>query len=233
MTAQSHPDTVRVLLIEDDPMVQEVNKLFIEKVPGFTVTGVAANGTEGRRMIRDMDPDLVLLDIFMPQENGLETLTRLREEEEDVDIIAITAANDGETIKKLLRLGAVDYILKPFTFERLQQALTKYRQLADTLRGAASFSQEDIDQAAFAESPPVEKQLPKGLHRKTLDHVVAVLKQHEEPRTTEEIAEDVGMARVTVRRYLQFLEETGSAAMTMNYGTIGRPVQQYRWQGGA
>lgn len=224
---------IRVILVEDDLMVQEVNRMFVNQISGFQVEGLANNGIEGRKLIKKTNPDLVLLDVFMPEEDGLVTIAKLREEDEDVDIIAITAANDGDTIKKLLRHGVVDYIVKPFTFERLKQALTKYRQLHTTLNDQKRFSQELLDQVTVWESDTtdakVEDHLPKGLHRKTLNQVIIKLKNAEHQKSAEQIAVDAGLARVTVRRYLQYLEEKGDVSMTMNYGTIGRPVQQYVW----
>ena len=102
---------IKVLLIDDDPMVLEVNRLFIEKIEGFDVIGMASNGREGRELVKELEPDLVLLDIFMAIEDGLTAITKLRQDKSDVDILAVTAANDSETVKELLRYGVVDYLL--------------------------------------------------------------------------------------------------------------------------
>lgn len=219
---------IHILLIEDDLMVQEVNRLFIEKVKGFKVIGVAANGTEGRQKVKELNPDLVLLDIFMPKEDGLKTISKLRQEQLDVDIIAVTAANDTETVKRLLRHGVVDYIVKPFTFERLKQALEQYKEMYDQLQQNEKFSQDKLDEVMQQKENSKQSELPKGLQPMTLRQIIDYLKKNDRPQSAEEIGLEVGLARVTVRRYLNYLEAIKEVEMELTYGTIGRPIQLYR-----
>src|SRR6476646_4430598 len=108
-------DIIHVLLIEDDPMVREVNRQFIEQIKGFSLIGYAGNGIEGIERIKQLKPDLVFMDIFMPEQNGIITLGKIREEHLPVDVIAVTAANDMPTVQRILHLGVYDYIMKPFT----------------------------------------------------------------------------------------------------------------------
>lgn len=219
---------IRILLIEDDLMVQEVNRMFIEKVKGFKVIGVAPNGTVGRQKVKELNPDLVLLDIFMPKEDGLKTISKLRQEQLDVDIIAVTAANDTETVKKLLRHGVVDYIVKPFTYERLKQALEQYKEMFDQLNLNANFSQDKLDVVMQQKESSKQSELPKGLQPMTLKQILIYLEKIDCPKSAEEIGSEVGLARVTVRRYLNYLETTKKVEMELTYGTIGRPIQLYR-----
>lgn len=219
---------IRVLLIEDDLMVQEVNRMFIEKVNGFAVVGVAANGSEGRKKVEELKPDLVLLDVFMPKEDGLKTIAKLRQHQLDVDIIAVTAANDTVTVKKLLRYGVVDYIVKPFTFERLRQALEQYKEMHDKLRYHEKISQDKLDEVMQQKEQNKNEQLPKGLQPITLKQILDYLEIIDQPKSAEEIGMEVGLARVTVRRYLNYLESTRKVDMELTYGTIGRPIQLYR-----
>lgn len=219
---------IRILLIEDDLMVQEVNRMFIEKVKGFKVIGVATTGTEGRQKVKELNPDLVLLDIFMPKEDGLKTISKLRQEQLDVDIIAVTAANDTETVKKLLRHGVVDYIVKPFTFERLKQALEQYKDMHDQLKQNEKFSQDKLDEVMQQKENSKNNELPKGLQPITLKQILDYLEQIDCPKSAEEIGSKVGLARVTVRRYLNYLETMKKVDMELTYGTIGRPIQLYR-----
>lgn len=221
-------ERIQILLIEDDLMVQEVNRMFIEKVKGFNVIGVAANGIEGRRKVEELQPDLVLLDIFMPNEDGLKTISKLRQEQLDVDIIAVTAANDTSTVKKLLRYGVVDYIVKPFTFERLKQALEQYKEMYDQLNRNSKFSQDKLDEVMMQKENSKSNELPKGLQLMTLNQILEYLEQMDSPKSAEEIGLEVGLARVTVRRYLNYLETTKKVEMELTYGTIGRPIQLYR-----
>lgn len=219
---------IQILLIEDDLMVQEVNRMFIEKIKGFKVVGVATNGIEGRQKIKELNPDIVLLDIFMPKEDGLKTISKLRKEQLDVDIIAVTAANDTATVKKLLRYGVVDYIVKPFTFERLKQALEQYKEMYDQLRQTDKFSQDKLDEVMQQRENSKSGELPKGLQAMTLKQILAYLEKIDHSKSAEEIGSEVGLARVTVRRYLNYLETTKKVEMELTYGTIGRPIQLYR-----
>ncbi|NGQ94917.1 response regulator [Brevibacillus sp. SYP-B805] len=222
--------TFRVVIIEDDPMVQEVNRQFIEKVPYFSVAGVAGNGADGVEMVKRLKPDLVIMDIFMPVSDGIKTIRRLRAENQAVDVIVITAAKDSETIHAMLRHGAVDYIIKPFTFERIRQALENYRRFRLQLQAEGEMSQAHLDQllhrreggSAFA-----LEDLPKGLNPVTLQQIIDYLSRQSAPLSAEEVAEHVGIARVTARRYLDYLEKNGRVRRAVEYGGIGRPTHRY------
>ncbi|WP_018923895.1 response regulator [Salsuginibacillus kocurii] len=225
---------INVLLIEDDPMVREVNKMFVNRVEHFHVIGTAADGDEGRKQVEQLRPDLVLLDIYMAKEDGLTCLKELRQTSHDVDVIAVTAANDTETVKVLLRYGVVDYIVKPFTFERMQKSLTQYLERRKHLQEAGEVSQDHIDELIHTStiSATKEKQhaeeLPKGIHSKTLAQIIAYMKEMKSPSSAEAIGEAVGLARVTTRRYLNYLEKIAEVEMEMSYGQIGRPIQYYQ-----
>lgn len=117
---------ISVLLVEDDPMVRQVNRQFIERVKGFRIVGTAGNGIEGMKQIKQLKPDLVVMDIFMPEQDGIKTLQKLRESDTKVDVITVTAANDMKTIQHVLQLGVFDYIMKPFTYERIKHTLENY-----------------------------------------------------------------------------------------------------------
>jgi two-component system, CitB family, response regulator DctR len=220
---------LKVLLIEDDPMVQEINKAFIEKVKGFKVISCASNGTEGMEQIRKLKPDLVVLDIYMPGQDGVKTLQRIRTEEIQVDVIVITAANDLDTIRSMLQNGAFDYIIKPFNFERIKKALDKYKDFHATISPSGSVTQKDLDNLFYSEKREVinTPELPKGLNELTLKQIEAFLQIQTKAKSAEEVAEGVGIARVTARRYLDYLVKNGSIQMDIQYGTIGRPVNRY------
>lgn len=156
-----HP--VSVLLIEDDLMVQEVNRGFIEKIDGFEVIGIAANGVDGLNMVRELAPDLILIDMYMPKMNGLETIQAIRAEGHSSDIIAITAASDMETVRNVLLHGAADYLMKPFKFERLKQSLENYSAYRSKLKDKSQLTQKELDTIRFSKEEPKEKkELPKG-----------------------------------------------------------------------
>ncbi|AMA72334.1 MULTISPECIES: response regulator [Aneurinibacillus] len=225
---------ITVLLVEDDPMVQEINASFIEQVEGFKVIGWARNGEEAIEKIRRLAPNLVILDLYMPGKGGLETLRIIRQEEFDLDVIAVTAANDRDTVLRVMRLGAVDYIFKPFQFSRIKEALLRYKE--HFLRNqSAVFSQTIFDGArtlAIAgkkQSTKEETNYPKGIQAFTLQQVSNCLREAETDLSAEDIGQIIGMSRVTVRRYLEYLESVGKAKSHMVYGTVGRPMKMYTW----
>ncbi|MFC0189543.1 response regulator [Fictibacillus aquaticus] len=224
---------LKVVLIEDDLMVQDVNRMFVEKVDGFSVAAIASNGREGMRKIREVQPDLVIIDMYMPEQDGLETLRQIRSEGIDTDIIAITAASDMETVRLFLQNGAFDYIMKPFKFERIQQALLKYRAYREETGSSGHFTQTELDKMMFQPSQKAEKksdeeELPKGLNGVTLNKILSYLKAQSDEVSAEEVAEGIGLARVTARRYLDHLEKTGNITIHMTYGGVGRPVNRYK-----
>ncbi|MBT2690204.1 response regulator [Bacillus sp. ISL-47] len=221
-------EEIRVLLIEDDPMVQEVNKEFITSVEGFKIIAVAGNGEEGISLVKKLNPDLVILDIFMPKKDGIQTLQEFRKQKLNADVIVVSAAKDKETIKLMLQNGARDYIIKPFKLNRIQQALEKYRHYRESLKESGTISQEQLDTLIYAgQRHAVRSDLPKGLNDFTLNEITAFMQKQDEPRSAEEVASAIGIARVTARRYLDFLEKSGAIRLDVQYGGVGRPVNRY------
>ena len=213
-------------------MVQEVNKQFVERVKGFKVIASAKNGAEGLQKIKEYQPDLVLLDIFMPNFDGVEVLHKIRAEKIDVDVIVITAANDRQTIRTMLQNGALDYIIKPFKFERIQQSLHNYKTYRKKLVSDDSLSQLQLDQMLFLKETKnakeqIELDLPKGLNKGTLQVITSYLQKQNTPKSAEEVADGVGLARVTARRYLEYLKEVCVIEVDIQYGVVGRPVNRY------
>jgi two-component system response regulator DctR len=219
--------TIRVLLIEDDPMVQEINKQFVEQVEGFKVIGTASNGKDGIDFIKEENPDLALVDIYMPSQDGIETIKQIRSEGFRTDVIAITAASDIETVRYVLQLGAKDYIMKPFKFDRVKQALTNYRHYQLKLQEKESITQQELDRLLFQQNKQQQTELPKGLNAHTLEKINVYLKKQQQASSAEEVAEGVGIARVTARRYLEYMEQRGAVNIQIEYGGIGRPINRY------
>ncbi|MGN7456659.1 response regulator [Paenibacillus pasadenensis] len=225
---------IKVVLIEDDPMVREVNRQFVESVEGFHVTGTASSGREGMELIRQMNPDLVILDIYMPGLDGIQTLRQLRSEGHAAGVIVISAANDRDTIRSMVQGGADDYIMKPFKAERVREALLRWRQRSRQLADGGQLDQGELDRflhgplSASASAPASDNggSLPKGLQAATLEHILRYLALQEEAVSAESVAENVGIARVTARRYLEHLAKSGQLRLQLQYG-LGRPVNLY------
>lgn len=224
-------EQIRTLIVEDDPMVLEVNKQFVLATDGFDIVGLARSGTEALQLITEVAPHLVILDIYLPDLDGLSTLTEIRRRNDPVDVILVTAARDSETIQNVFRHGAIDYIVKPFKFDRFKQALESYRSLHRSLQ-KDSLDQEEIDRLsnpkkAEGQAALPAGQLPKGLNEVTLKQVLLFLMKQTEALSAEEVAEGVGLARVTARRYLDFLQKRGKVRLEVQYGSVGRPINRY------
>lgn len=221
---------IKVLIVEDDPMVAEFNRRYLEKVSGFAHVGTVSSGQQALAMLDSQDIDLILLDVFMPGMDGLELLKTIREKDRDIDVIIVSAASDNRTIKKALRYGAVDYLVKPFEFERLSKALAAYRDGAVFLRKQAVVNQTDLDRRILHRDLPEAAILPKGLDRNTLKTIWQALEANAgETFTTEDLANRIGISRVSARKYLHFLLQLEILELEVAYGYIGRPLYKYRY----
>ena len=214
----------QVVIVEDDPMIALLNRSFVEKDRRFTVTQEFRDGRAALRWFREHTADLMVLDVYMPGLTGVELLKRLRTMGCGVDVIMITAANDARTVDVLLKLGVVDYLVKPFTQERLQKALNTFCLHRDSLQG--SVTQQDLD-ALFAPQIPADT-LPKGLQEQTMERIRScLLTTGAEGCTSDALAAAAGLSAVTVRRYMNYLVEHGEALSRINYDTGGRPSVSY------
>jgi CitB family two-component system response regulator MalR len=226
---------IRVLLVEDDPMVAELNRICVNRVDGFEATASVRNGVDALEILAKQPVDLILLDIFMPGPTGIDLLSQIRSMALDVDVIFVTAARDTKTISRALKLGAVDYLIKPFEFERLERALKNYRETHLVMHEPRSMSQSELDQSLRRDSTPapLANELPKGLDRNTLEAVWHAITSQQDDTLDfgcEEIARTVGLSRVSVRKYLEFLCGIKVVRLDLAYGTVGRPTHRYKLQ---
>ncbi len=222
---------IRVLVVEDDPMLAELNKRFVDKIDGFKVECVANNGEDAIKKIDDSKIDLVILDIYMPKVDGMEVFRTVRNKNKNIDFILVTAANDTDKINEALKLGAVDYLVKPFEFERLEKSLLNYKDRKNLLVKRPFVEQKEIDKL-FMQSykEDNEKDLKKGLHKFTLNRIMIFIKENkDELLSIEVISENMGMSKVTIRRYLDYLDEIGSVDKKIEYGSRGRPSYLYKY----
>ncbi|TGE31940.1 response regulator [Desulfosporosinus sp. Sb-LF] len=221
---------IKVLIVEDDPMVAEFNRRYLEQVGGFELIAVAPSVADALHILDRQEINLILLDIFMPGMNGFDLLAQVRKLGQGVDVIVVSAACDSQSIKKALRYGAVDYLIKPFEFERFKTALSAYREWASMTKDQERLSQAELDiRLLHQNSVTVPSELPKGLTRNTLKTVwenIQAMKGNS--FSTEEMASRVGVSRVSMRKYLSFLTDIGVIDMEVIYGSIGRPVYQHR-----
>lgn len=218
---------IGVVILEDDPMVLELHRQYIARVKNFGLIGCAADGAVGLKLIGRTRPHLAIVDIYMPGMNGLELLKNIRSQGWNTDVILVTAAHDSESVQQGIQYGAIDYIIKPFTFPRFKKALEHYRDYFTKLRtGGKPVSQQDID--TLKTDAGRQGALPKGLQRTTLELIVELLRHTSGYFTAREISAALGISRITVKRYLNFLQAGGCLEETLVYGPVGRPQQKYQ-----
>lgn len=225
---------ISVLLVDDDALTLELHRDYIERLEGFRVAAECTGARAAVSAILERPPaggiDLVLLDVTMPDGSGLDVLRHVRARAADVDVIAVTGVRDADVVRSMVGLGVAQYLVKPFPFavfrERLMQ-YEAYRQRAREASGPAT--QSEIDAMFGALRPSASAPLPKGLSPETLDRVSEGVRAAG-ALSAAEAAEELGMSRVAVRRYLEHLAETGLVLRAPRYGTPGRPETEYRWR---
>lgn len=218
---------LNILIVEDDPMVAHIHKHYLNELGSFNILDTIDNGLEAFEYIKlnETAIDLVILDVQMPKLSGLEVLKLLREEGSTISVIPITAVNDNKTISEFLNLGVVDYLVKPFSQERFNQAVLRCELKYKMFTENGKLSQKEIDQMF---NSTTDSALPKGLQESTLIYVTEALHKHKHQLLdVEEISEITNLSKVSLRKYLDYLSENGSIDKQMDYGTVGRPKYKY------
>jgi response regulator of citrate/malate metabolism len=210
-------------MIEDDVRVGRVNRALVEAETGFEVIAQAETLRKGRELIRALSPDLLLVDVYLPDGSGLDLVRQLREEGLRFDAILITAASDLESVQRALQNGALDYLIKPFQRPRLREALGRYRRHDSVIE--PRFTQNSLDRLLGHRG---DESLPKGLDPLTLEQVRNAVSISVQALGAEEIGNRVGLSRVSAWRYLEYLCESGDLQAEMLYGNVGRPTKRYR-----
>lgn len=227
MNADGTARTIGVLVVEDDPVAADAHALYVGRIPGFTVAGVAHSRSQAVRILERRRVDLLLLDLYLPDGHGLGLVRSLRAAGHGADVIAVTSARDLAIVREGVSLGVVQYVLKPFTFATLRDRLERYAEFR-AAAGEAS-GQDEVDRALATLRAPEGSALPKGLSGPTLESVTRTLRDTPEGLTAAEAGTEVGISRITARRYLEHLVTQGRAVRSPQYGQIGRPELQYRW----
>ena len=212
---------IRVLVVEDEPVAAEAHRAYVDRTPGFTTAAVAGTGAAALDALSRQPVDLMLLDMNLPDGHGIDLCRRIRGAGAQVDVLAVTSARELATVRAAAAHGVVGYLLKPFT----------YPALRDRLRAAGDAAgQDDVDRVLDAVRPARPAALPKGMGRETLDAVVAVVRAAAEGVSAAETAGLIGASRITARRYLEYLADTGLVLRAPRYGGAGRPELEYRWR---
>ncbi|WP_251862049.1 response regulator [Clostridium sp. Marseille-Q2269] len=220
---------IQVMIVEDDPMVREINSKFLKRVEGFSLYKAVSNLDEAKKFISLKKPDLILLDVYLPKENGIDLLKWIREKNIDIDIILITADKSIERIQQAFRGGVVDYLIKPFNFQRFKEALIQFKSRYYEFKKNDVIEQKELDKViAGANTSQSEDDFAKGLNKYTYNSIWKEIEQgNDKDLTAEDLAEKLGIARVTVRRYLEFMEKENKVEKLVEYGKVGRPQYKY------
>ena len=224
--------TVRVLVVEDEALAAEAHASYTARVDGFEVAGIARSAAEAARFLSgDAGVDLILLDMHLPDGHGLGLLQRLRAAGHLCDVIAVTSARDADVVRHAVAQGVVLYLLKPFTFQTFRAKLEQYADYRARLAAAPEqVMQDEVDQMFGSLRPAGGGVLPKGMSPETMRQISAALRDSPKPLSASEVAEAVGASRVTARRYLEHLADSGLADRQPRYGGSGRPEMEYRWR---
>ncbi|MEO3932642.1 response regulator [Micrococcaceae bacterium Sec7.4] len=237
--------SIRTLIIDDDVAVAGIHHGFLLARGGFDVVSLAHTGQQGLDLAAELLPELVLLDIHLPDMSGLDVLRKLRGRQQALDVLVITASRELETVRGAMAGGVLHYLVKPFTSQALNERLDEYLLLRRELAaGGASgpLDQDSIDRlvapsrraivadSGTAPAPGSVARLPKGLSRPTLDAVIEALKSTSDDVSAAGMALQLGLSRVSARRYLEYLVIHGFARLTPRYGAAGRPENRYLWK---
>ncbi|WP_459477292.1 response regulator [Clostridium saccharoperbutylacetonicum] len=226
---------IKTMIVEDDPMVRDINSKFLNKVKGFALKKAAANLTEAKEFILKNEIDLILLDVYLPNENGIDFLKWLRSNEIASDVILITADKSVERVREAFRYGGVDYLIKPFTFERFNESLSAFREKLNSYKSNETLEQIELDKLILNSKSSeiiedeLENNLEKGLNKYTYNSIINELNSTEaEYVTTEEVSEKLRIAKVTVRKYLDYMSKQEKLEKIIEYGRVGRPLYKYK-----
>lgn len=219
-----------VVIAEDDPKIAEIQSRFIEKIEGFEVVGIGNTIAESEEIIDVFQPDLVLLDVYFPDGNGIDLMWKIRRLYKNIDVIFITAAKEVGTLQDAIRGGAFDFILKPMTFSRFQSTLIKFFEHRNKLEEMTNLEQADVDQIIHPaqDSVQTDARVPKSIDPLTLEKVQdEVSKLNDNGVNAEVMGSQIGISRTTARRYLEFLVSKGIVKPSLVYGSVGRPERLY------
>jgi len=218
---------ISVVVIDDDFRVAKIHSSFVARLDGFEVAGVAHSGADALSLVKDVEPDLMLLDLYLPDIFGLDLLNQMRVQGLLCDVIVISAGNESKTVQQAVQLGVTNYLLKPFTFADLQQRLDDYRLNRAAIHPYRLGDQSEIDRLFGRPGTSRLERLPKGMSPETATLILTEVANSAGGISALECAERVGISRVSARRYLEHYTTSGLMSVTLRYGNAGRPERRY------
>ena len=222
---------IRSLIVEDDFRVAEIHSAYVSQIEGFQVIGIAPNAALAYAMVIEHKPDLVFLDLFLPDEHGLELFARLQQlpRGSKPDVFVITAARDAQSVKEAIQLGAVNYIVKPFSAHQFTERLLAYKTAFTRLVTSDPVSQAEVDAAvAMFRGKKLESFDSSAARNPTTESILKFLASQESARSASEVSEQLGISRATAQRYLSQMVDRKLLSLELQYGTAGRPINKYK-----
>ncbi len=218
---------IHAIIVEDDPMVAHINRIYMEEFQEIKVEECFHDGKSAWEYILNNRVDLVVLDLYMPILDGLEVLRKIRSSSIPVDVIMVTASNDAKIVDEMIRLGIIDYLIKPFEYLRFHSAIEKFLKKKNILVSSKTLNQDLID-GLISSNVATQPILPKGLQQQTLDMILEELeKESTRYYTCDELSDVCKLSSVTIRRYLNYLADQKLVLCKINYETKGRPSITY------
>ena len=224
-------DKIDVMIVEDDEVAAQIYEQFTQKLDQFRVIAIAGTGKQALQLLEITKPNLILLDIYLPDMSGIELLREVRQRYRGIDVILITAANDTETVSEAIHGGAFDYLIKPINIDRYLKTLKHYSTVHHELTQGKVMSQEEVDSFFHKTDQAGENRknvLPKGIDKFTLKTVRDQLQTKSGLISTDDLAKQIGSSHSTARKYLEYLVSIGELDVEIFYGTVGRPERKYR-----
>jgi response regulator of citrate/malate metabolism len=222
---------IRVLIVEDDFRVAEINAAYVSKEPDFEVIGIAHSAAVGLQMVLELKPELVLLDLFLPDDHGLELFSKLQQlpRGSKPDVFVITAAKDSQSLKDAIQLGAASYIVKPFNGHELIERLRTYKGALERLQQSSEVSQAEVDATvAMMRGAKATEPSDASSSNPTTSLILNCLQENSGPMSASEVSSVLRISRATAQRYLSQMADRKLVVLELQYGAAGRPINKYR-----
>src|SRR4051794_33047095 len=170
---------IGTLVVEDDFRVARLHAEVVDQQDGFATIGLAHGASAALDAVQRKRPQLLLLDLYLPDANGLEVLRRVRAIGDPPDVIVLSAARDMVSVRTAMQRGALHYLIKPVDFDALRRRLTAYAELHAARPGVRETHQQEVDRLFSLVRAPAggaRSSVPKGLSPATAELVLDALR---------------------------------------------------------
>ncbi|MGY0614667.1 response regulator [Vibrio sp. FJH11] len=217
---------IKVVIVEDDPNIAELHHHFVELVDQYQVVGIASSIHIAQQLVERIQPDLVIVDNYLPDGLGVDLVYRWLNSEHRPECILVTAANDAATVQKAHRFGAFDYLVKPVDYSRLTESLERFAKVKIHMRSQETFRQSQLDDL-FHSGKTTHIDLA-GLDPFMYRQVVELFTHAHIEHTATSVSDHLPISKSTARRYLDKAVEQGELVAFLEHGKVGRPTRVYR-----